>query len=114
MRPRDLAKIGQLVINRGTWGDSQLVPAEWLVQSFEPRIRARVEIEYGYHWWLGKSKANGQRWIGAIGNGGQRLYVIPSVRLVVVITAGNYNKRDQWKLPVAVMGKVLIPALRDR
>ncbi len=114
MRPRDLAKIGQLVIDRGTWGDSQLVPAEWLVQSFAPRIRANQDIEYGYHWWLGKLKANGQPWIGAFGNGGQRLFIIPSVRLVVVITAGNYNKPDQWKLPVAVMGKVVMPALRDK
>lgn len=110
MRPRDLAKIGQLLIDRGTWGDSQLVPAEWLVHSFTPRIRAREDVEYGYHWWLRKSKANGQLWIGALGNGGQRLFVIPNTGLVVVITAGNYNKR----LRLNVMEKVVMPALRDK
>ena len=114
MRPRDLAKIGQLVLDRGIRGKTRLVPAEWLHQSFMPRVRADDDLEYGYHWWLGKLMANDQRWIAAFGNGGQRLIVIPSVQLVVVITAGNYNTPDQWKLPVAVMSKVVMPALRDK
>ena len=90
------------------------MPAAWLVQSFTPRIRANEDIEYGYHWWLRKSKANGQLWIGALGNGGQSLFVIPNAGLVVVITAGNYNKRDQSKRIRAVMEKVVMPALRDK
>ncbi|MCP4327853.1 MAG: serine hydrolase [Alphaproteobacteria bacterium] len=114
MRPRDLAKIGQLVLDRGTWGESRLVPSEWLDQSFTPRVHAADDLDYGYHWWLGKMKANDQPWIGAFGNGGQRLFIIPSLQLVVVIAAGNYNKPDQWKLPVAVMSKVVLPALRDK
>ncbi|MCP4286995.1 MAG: serine hydrolase [Gammaproteobacteria bacterium] len=114
MRPRDLAKIGQLILDRGTWGNSQLVPAEWLDQSFQPRIRADEHTEYGYHWWLGKMRADKQPWMAAYGNGGQRLFIIPGLELIVVITAGNYNKPDQWKLPVAVMSKVVLPALRDR
>ena len=113
MRPRDLAKIGQLVLDRGTWGDSQLVPSEWLDQSFTPRVQAGHDLEYGYHWWLGKLWANDQPWMGAFGNGGQRLFIVPSLELVVVITAGNYNKPDNWKLPVAVISKVVLPALRD-
>jgi len=113
MRPRDLAKIGQLILDGGTWGESRVVPSAWLDQSFEPRVRTDDDIEYGFHWWLGKLRSNGQPWIGAFGNGGQRLFVIPSLRLVVVITAGNYNKPDQWKLPVAVMRDVVLPALRD-
>ncbi len=112
MRPRDLAKIGQLVLDRGTWGDSQLVPSEWLDQSFTPRARAGDVREYGYHWWLGKSRNNDQPWISAFGNGGQRLFIVPSHELVIVITAGNYNKPGNWKLPVAVISKVLA-ALRD-
>jgi CubicO group peptidase (beta-lactamase class C family) len=114
MRPRDLAKIGQLVLDRGAWGESLLVPSEWLDQSFTPRVQATHHREYGYQWWLGKLRHNDQPWIGAYGNGGQLLLVVPSLELVVVITAGNYNKPDQRKLPVAVMSKVVLPALRDR
>lgn len=112
LRPRDLAKIGQLVLDRGAWGEAQVVPAAWLDQSFTPRARVGEGLEYGYQWWLGRSKASGQAWIGARGNGGQRLFVVPDLRLVVVITAGNYNKPDQRELPTAVMRDVVIPALR--
>lgn len=113
MRPRDLAKIGQLVLDRGAWGESQLVPPDWLDQSFTPGIRAAYDFDYGYHWWLGERKADGQPWIGAFGNGGQRLFIVPGLALVVVITAGNYNQPDAWKVPAAVMRQVVVPALRD-
>ncbi|MGI9498864.1 MAG: serine hydrolase domain-containing protein [Geminicoccaceae bacterium] len=113
MRPRDLAKIGQLILNEGRWNGAQLVPADWLEQSFAPRSRVDEETEYGYQWWVGTMPANGQPWIAAFGNGGQRLFVIPGWQLAVVVTAGNYNAPDQWKLPLAVMTEVVIPALRD-
>lgn len=114
MRPRDLAKIGQLVLDRGAWGESRVVSSEWLDQSFTPRVRANDELDYGYHWWLGKSKADGRPWFGAFGNGGQRLFIVPGLELVVVITAGNYNQPDGWKVPAAVMRKIVVPALRDK
>lgn len=114
MRPRDLARIGQLILDRGRWGTLQVVPVEWLDQSFTPSVRLNDDVEYGYHWWLGRLRGSDQQWIGAFGNGGQRLFVIPSFQMIVVITAGNYNKPDQRDLPIAVMGEVIMPALRDR
>ena len=113
MRPRDLARIGQLVLDRGTWGDSQLVPSEWLDQSMTPRVRANDNAEFGYHWWLGKVRGTDQPWMAAFGNGGQCLFIAPSLELVVVITSGNYNKPGDRKLPFAVIDKVGA-ALRDR
>ena len=111
LRPRDLAKIGQLVLNGGRWHGRQIVPAEWLEQSFR-RHATTGELDYGYHWWLDPQPSGNPRWVAAFGNGGQRLTVVPGLDLLVVITAGNYNQPDDWKLPVAIITEVIIPGLR--
>ena len=48
---------------------------------------------YGYQWWLGRSLINRQevKWISAVGWGGQRMYIVPSLDLVVVVMAGLYD-----------------------
>ena len=111
LRPRDLAKIGQLVLNGGQWNGEQIVPVEWLALSFETRAQVD-DIYYGYHWWLGPKSAGGQRWIAGFGNGGQRLFVLPPLDLQVVVMAGNYNQPDAWKLPVAIITEIVFPGLR--
>jgi CubicO group peptidase (beta-lactamase class C family) len=113
LRPRDLARIGQLVLNQGNWAARQVVPRSWLQASFENRIPAVDGLEYGYQWWLGRGRLDGRRWIAGFGNGGQRLVIIPDLDLVVAILAGNYNHQDAWKVPVTVMGEILLPALRE-
>jgi CubicO group peptidase (beta-lactamase class C family) len=113
LRPRDLASIGQLVLQQGRWGGRQVVPAAWLEDSFREHVAAEDGLHYGYQWWLGRGRADGRPWMAGFGNGGQRLVVIPGLDLVVVVLAGNYNQRDAWKVPVAVMTDILLPALRD-
>lgn len=51
-KPRDLAKIGQLVLNQGRWNGVHLVPSEWLASSFVERPTADEKFKYGYQWWL--------------------------------------------------------------
>jgi CubicO group peptidase (beta-lactamase class C family) len=116
MRPRDLARIGQLVLQRGRWGERQLVPADWLDASFEPRVPSEDELAYGYQWWLWprEPRADGRRWMAGFGNGGQRLSIWPHLDLVLVVTAGNYNQPDAWKLPVTIIAEILFPALERR
>lgn len=112
LRPRDLAKIGQLVLDSGRWHNRPLVPADWLEQSFRTRAKVDDFVDYGYHWWLGPQPADGRRWVAGFGNGGQRLAVFPRLELVVVVMAGNYNRPEAWKLPVAIITEAVIPALR--
>jgi len=111
MRASDLAKIGQLILNRGRWNDRQIVPEAWLEASFEAQARVDGQIEYGRHWWLGRLR-NGDRWMAGFGNGGQRLVVYPGFDLAVVIFAGNYNQRDAWRMPVSVLVDVIFASMR--
>ena len=113
MRPRDLARIGQLVLNRGRWDGQQIIPADWLDQSFTPRATVEQGLDYGYQWWLGRLRHDGEPWMAGFGNGGQRLFIAPSLDLVVVITAGNYNRRELRRVPIAVIRDHVLPALRD-
>jgi len=54
LRPRDLAKIGQLVLNRGIWHGRQIIPADWITESTTPQINGKGIFLYGYLWWLGR------------------------------------------------------------
>ena len=108
---RDLARIGQLVLDRGQAQGRRVVPPGWLATSFKPRAYVESGLRYGYQWWLGNLVATGKPWIGAFGNGGQRLIVIPSLDMAVVILAGNYNHADQWKMPVRLMSRIVMPAV---
>jgi CubicO group peptidase (beta-lactamase class C family) len=96
MRPRDLAKIGRMVLNHGRWEGKQVVPAGWIADSTAPHMQTDNGFQYGYQWWAGKASALGENvdWSAGIGNGGQRLFMVPKLDLVVVITAGEYNKPE--------------------
>jgi CubicO group peptidase (beta-lactamase class C family) len=113
LRPRDLARIGQLVLRQGRWGERQLVPDPWLRESVIPRADVEPLVRYGYFWWLASSAIGDAPapWIGALGNGGQRLFVLPELELIVAVTAGNYNQPDGWRTPTAVLNQFVLPAL---
>jgi CubicO group peptidase (beta-lactamase class C family) len=93
LRPRDMAKIGQLVLARGRWNDRQIVSKAWIETSTAEKIKATDHQTYGYLWWLGRSRLNGRvvHWIGALGRGGQTIRIVPELDLVVVVTAGYYQ-----------------------
>lgn len=94
MSPPDMIKIGRLVLNKGMWNGRQIVPADWITASLQPRVQTGFdELMYGYHWWAGNVGWQGKQisWAGAFGNGGQRIYVIPQLDMTIVITAGAYG-----------------------
>ena len=107
MLPRDLVRIGQMMLRGGVWDGRTVVPAEWITRCTTPVVPVDERREYGYQWWLGRS----ERFWSAAGNGGQLLYVLPERDLVVVTTAGNYNMRDRWESPLRVLHEVVLPSI---
>lgn len=93
LRPRDLAKFGWLFLNEGRWGKRQVVPAEWVAASLEARVDAYPARSYGYQWWVGHYQRGDERMDvpTAMGNGGQRIFLIERLGLLVVVAAGRYN-----------------------
>jgi CubicO group peptidase (beta-lactamase class C family) len=93
LRPRDMAKIGQLVLAGGRWNDRQVVSKAWIDASTTPRTEATSNYSYGYLWWLGRSPFNGREvhWAGALGRDGQSIRVVSELDLVVAVTAGYYQ-----------------------
>lgn len=111
MRPRDMAKIGQLVLAGGRWNDRQIVSRDWIETSTTSKIKATDDQHYGYLWWLGRARANVGvvNWIGALGRGGQSIRIVPERDLVVVVTAGYYQdySPQAFKLQFGVFRDVL-------
>jgi CubicO group peptidase (beta-lactamase class C family) len=93
LRPRDMTKIGQLVLAGGRWNDRQIVSKAWIETSTAPKLKATDNQSYGYLWWLGRSMLNKREvhWVGALGRGGQSIRIVPELDLVVVVTAGYYQ-----------------------
>ncbi|MGY8704850.1 serine hydrolase [Bradyrhizobium sp. 18BD] len=96
LRPRDWAKIGQLVLNHGAWEGQQIVSASWVAQSTAEQIKADEppSAGYGYQWWRGRSmvKGNDVQWVAAKGFNSQKTIVIPALDMVVVINASRQSK----------------------
>jgi CubicO group peptidase (beta-lactamase class C family) len=116
MRSRDLAKIGQLVVGRGQWKGRQIVSAQWIDDSIAPHIGAADRLYfYGYQWWLGRSLLGRREivWAAAVGHGGQRLFVVPALELAVVVTAGHYADAMQAWVPLIILNRHVLPAVKQ-
>ena len=86
MTPRAMVSIGQLVLSCGMYGGTRVVSEEWVRTSLQPRTRSeRSGREYGYGWWVGTLA--GHRAHYAWGYGGQFIFVVPDLRLVVAMTS---------------------------
>jgi CubicO group peptidase (beta-lactamase class C family) len=96
MQPRDMAKLGLLWLHRGVWEGRQIVPASYLASAFTPHADVEQYVKYGYGMWIYpyRGHAGGAPDIEANGFGGQRIAVIPSQDMVVVITGSGLDAND--------------------
>ncbi|MEK6781695.1 MAG: serine hydrolase [Bacteroidota bacterium] len=93
LRPRDMLKFGLLYLNDGVWNGQRVVPTHWVRESTSTKIHPRSTVGYGYFWWTkdfqwkGKMVSSFFAW----GYGGQYIFVIPEVRLVIVMSGSKWT-----------------------
>jgi CubicO group peptidase (beta-lactamase class C family) len=114
--PRDMLKIGQLMLVGGVWNGNRIVPPEWLTRITAPVVAIEPGRSYGYQWYIGDFPGGKPpqpvRWMGGIGWGGQYLLVFPKLDLVVAMNCGNYHKplAEQSAVVRAFMAEVVLPS----
>jgi CubicO group peptidase (beta-lactamase class C family) len=117
---RDLARVGYLVLRRGKWNTTQVVPESWITESTRPIVTPTYRLggrqsSYGYLWWLytlsgGTPDASAvDMVIAASGAQGQWLFIVPKHDLVVAINAGITSGPDP---ALDMMFATIIPAMR--
>jgi CubicO group peptidase (beta-lactamase class C family) len=113
LKPRDVAKIGQLVLAHGLWNGRQIVPRDYMDEATAPQIQGAGAYFYGYQMWVGRSLVHKREidWAARLGLGGQRVFVIPSLDLVVVMTAGLYTSPLQGTLTSDILNDFVLPAV---
>lgn len=119
LKTEDLAKMGQFLLQKGTWEDQQLLPASWIEEATTAKIdcypagmrpeNVKLTKEdsdwvqgYGYQMWL--CRHNGVR---ADGAKGQFIILLPEQDAVVVLTADLLDMQDEINL----VWKYILPAL---
>ncbi|HBL31078.1 MAG TPA: serine hydrolase [Acidobacteria bacterium] len=115
-RSRDLAKLGLVVLDEGRWQGRQVIPATWVAAATAAHVQATDTDTYGYLWWR-RDFAAGERTVPAVymsGNGGNKVVVVPSARLVAVITSTFYNSRGMHQQTDRILTDYILAALPVR
>jgi CubicO group peptidase (beta-lactamase class C family) len=115
VRPTDLLSFGRLYLNDGVWNGRRLLPEGWVQSSWETYGRSPWNgNRYGFFWW--NRTLAGEEAFFAWGYGGQYVFVVPRLKLVVVTTASLSNRprgvnhnREVYRLMERI-----IPVMRRR
>lgn len=123
---RDWVRIGRLILERGRVGDRQVIPASWIDEMITPSPR---NPNFGMHVWLGsppqKERPYNDYTVKAFhsepfaandivyidGFGGQRVYMVPSLELIVVRTGKSQTDWDDARLPNAIIRAIRTEAV---
>ncbi len=112
MKPPDMAKIGQLFLNKGVWNGTRVLSEEWIEKSIKPRFRLSNGFDYSFYWYSGdvRQKDKIYKFYHAAGNGGQLIFFSYDVDMVVVFTAGNYDDAQQ-SIPTTLLKRYVVPSI---
>jgi CubicO group peptidase (beta-lactamase class C family) len=110
---RDLATIGEMVRGDGLYHGRRIVSAHWIRAALTPKVVIADDDPYadGYgYFWYSKVQTIAGTAIPvsfASGNGGNKIYVIPSRHMVVAITSSAYGHGYGQRRSEAILKAVL-------
>lgn len=110
---RDFGKLGQVVLGLGVYDGRRVLSEQWITASLMPRVAIRdvdpYANSYGYFWYS-KAHQIGQEQVlvcFASGNGGNKIYIVPSRVLVVAITSSAYGRSYGQRRSEAILRALL-------
>ncbi|MET0501573.1 MAG: serine hydrolase [Candidatus Binatia bacterium] len=110
--PRGMLAFGELYLNGGRVKGKQIVSETWIKESLTPRTRSRwSNREYGYSWWI--DSLGGHTTYYAWGHGGQFIFTVPALKLVVATTSlpsPGEGRREHQRAIYDLMEQDLVPA----
>ena len=113
MTPRQMLAFGELYRNKGRFGDKQIIPESWVRESLRPRTRSpRNNQGYGYGWW--SRDFAGYETFFAWGYGGQYIFLVPELDVVVVTTSSTTvgeERRSHRRTIFDVLEQLILPAV---
>jgi CubicO group peptidase (beta-lactamase class C family) len=103
LTPRQMLAFGELYLSRGQANGRQVIPTEWVYASLLPRVRSRREANrfYGYGWWI--REMAGYQAPYAWGFGGQFIFLVPELDLVIVSTSATTVEEERRSHRFTVM-----------
>ncbi len=113
LMPRQMVAVGELYLHGGKRGDAQVVPSEWVKNSCTAHtISPRNGEGYGYGWWVGQFA--GVEACYAWGFGGQYIFVMPKLDLVIVTTSSpteGEDRRQQRGVVFDIVEEQILPQI---
>jgi CubicO group peptidase (beta-lactamase class C family) len=106
MAPRDMARLGYLVLHNGNWNGEQIVPADWVARSTRTHYQTFGPYGYGYQWQI----LPGGQGYRAEGLYQQYIYVLPEADMVVVATADIHASLHSV---AGLVNALILPACTD-
>ena len=95
----DMARFGLLYLNMGKWEGRQIVSESWVKESTSLQARNKVS-RYGYQWWLRNYGKAGYSGYNAQGFGGEYIFIVPQLDLIIVFTSWHLGNVDSYSFNV--------------
>jgi CubicO group peptidase (beta-lactamase class C family) len=113
LRARDFAAIGEMVRGGGLYRGHRVVSAGWIRDALAPKVgisdKDPYAESYGYFWYSKVQQIDGKpvSVSFASGNGGNKIYVVPSRHMVVAVTSSAYSHGYGQRRSEAILKAVL-------